>query len=155
RVVSRLGGTALRVLVVLVGLVWLFPTVGLAVASLRSSADNSASGWWTVFARPSQLTLANYGRLLGNADFTHSLVNTILTTAPSTVLVVALGSLGAYALAWLDFRGRDPIYVIVAALIVVPVQVAIIPDAKLFGLLGIYGHISAVVAFHVAFGLPF
>src|SRR5262249_50197658 len=99
RVVSRLGGTALRVLVVLVGLVWLFRRVGLAVASLRSSADNSASGWWTVFARPSQLTLANYGRLLGNADFTHSLVNTILTTVPSTVLVVALGSLGAYALA--------------------------------------------------------
>jgi alpha-glucoside transport system permease protein len=155
RVVTRLGGTALQVLVVLVGLVWLFPTVGLAVASLRSSADNSASGWWTVFARPSQLTLANYGRLLGNADFTHSLVNTVLITVPSTVLVVALGSLGAYALAWLDFRGRDPIYVIVAALIVVPVQVAIIPDAKLFGLLGIYGHIPAVVAFHVAFGLPF
>jgi alpha-glucoside transport system permease protein len=155
RVAHRLGSTILQGLVVLVALLWLFPTVGLAVASLRSSADNSASGWWTAFARPGQLTLANYTHLLHDTDYTHSLLNTVLITVPSTVLVVALGALGAYALAWLRFRGRDPIYVTVVALIVVPVQVAIIPDAKLFGFLGVYGHIPAVVAFHVAFGLPF
>jgi alpha-glucoside transport system permease protein len=68
---------------------------------------------------------------------------------------VTFGALFAYALAWLDFPGRDHVFVGVVTLIVVPVQVAIIPDAKIFGWLGIYGHIPAVVAFHVAFGLPF
>jgi alpha-glucoside transport system permease protein len=155
RVATRLGGTAVRVFITVVGLMWLVPTLGLAVASLRTTADNSATGWWTVFTRPSQLTLDNYTNLLRNADFTQSLGNTILITVPSTLLVVILGALCAYALAWLEFRGRDLVFVIVVALIVVPVQVAIIPDAELFGLLGIYGHIPAVVAFHVAFGLPF
>jgi alpha-glucoside transport system permease protein len=73
---------------------------------------------------------------------------------PSTVLVVTIGAFAAYALAWLEFPGRDWLFVTLVALIVVPVQVAIIPNARLFGLLGIYGHIAGVVAFHVAFGLP-
>jgi alpha-glucoside transport system permease protein len=69
--------------------------------------------------------------------------------------VVLLGALGAYALAWIDFPGRDWVFILVVALIVVPVQVAIIPDATIFRELGIYGQIPAVIAFHVAFGLPF
>ena len=51
-------------LVVVTGVFWLFPSLGLAVASLRSSADNSATGWWNVFTAPSQLTLHNYAALL-------------------------------------------------------------------------------------------
>ena len=155
RVVSRLGGALAQVAVVVIALFWLFPTVGLAVASLRDTADNSATGWWTVFTAPSQLTLENYANLLQNEAIVRSLWNTVLITVPSTILVVVIGAFGAYALAWMEFPGRDWIFVIVVALIVVPVQVAIIPDAKLFGALGMYGTIPAVVAFHVAFGLPF
>jgi alpha-glucoside transport system permease protein len=155
RLAHRLGGGFLHTVVVVVALMWLVPTIGLAVASLRNSADNSASGWWTVFTKPGQFTLANYGHVLQDTTILNSLWNTVLITVPATLLVVILGALGAYALAWLKFPGRDWIFVIVVALIVVPVQVAIIPDAKLFGWLGIYGHIPAVVAFHVAFGLPF
>jgi alpha-glucoside transport system permease protein len=134
---------------------WLVPTLGLAVASLRSTPDNSSSGWWTVFRKPAQMSLDNYQALLTNQTILRSLWNTVLITVPSTVLVVVLGALAAYALAWLDFPGRDWIFVVVVALIVVPVQVAIIPDARLFGYLGIYGSVAAVIAFHVAFGLPF
>jgi len=155
RLVGRFGGGALRLVVTLVALVWLFPTVGVAIASLRDTADNSATGWWNVFTAPSQLTLDNYVALLRDNHIVGSLWNTVLITVPSTVLVIILGALGAYALAWIDFPGRDWVFVLVVALIVVPVQVAIIPDATIFRRLGIYGEIPAVIAFHVAFGLPF
>ena len=155
RVAVRLGRTALRLAIIAIGVFWLLPTLGLAVASLRSTADNSASGWWNVFTTPSQLTLSNYADLLQNGRMVGSLWNTVLITVPSTVLVVALGAIAAYALAWVEFPGRNIIFVVVVALIVVPVQVAIIPDAGIFRRLGIYGEIPAVVAFHVAFGLPF
>ena len=155
RIVSRLSGVVVRVLVVVIGLVWLLPTVGLAVASLREPAANSATGWWNALLSPSQLTLDNYVRLLQNDRIVGSLWNTILITVPSTLLVVVLGALAAYALAWMEFPGRDWLFILVVALIVVPVQVAIIPDARIFGWLGIYGSIPAVIAFHVAFGLPF
>jgi alpha-glucoside transport system permease protein len=155
RFVTRFGPVALRVLVIAIGIFWLFPMLGLFVASLRSTADNSATGWWNVFAAPGQLTLHNYAALMQNDRIVGSLWNTVLITVPSTVLVVALGALGAYALAWIRFPGRDLIFVVVVALIIVPVQVAVIPDATIFRYLGIFGDIPAVVVFHTAFGLPF
>lgn len=155
RIAKALKGTAVQCGALLIMGFWLVPTFGLAVASLRSTADNSSSGWWTVFSRPAQLTLDNYSALLANQTILRSLWNTVLITVPSTLLVVVLGALAAYALAWLDFPGRDWLFIVIVALIVVPVQVAIIPDARLFGRLGIYGSVTAVIAFHVAFGLPF
>ena len=155
RIATRLGSGTARVVVLTIGVFWLFPTLGLAVSSLRSAADNSATGWWTVLRAPSQLTLANYAALFGNARITGSLGNTVLIAVPSTLLVLILGSLGAYALAWLRFPGRDAVFVLAVALTIVPVQVAVIPDARVFQLLGIFGDIPAVILFHVAFGLPF
>ena len=155
RLVTRFGGGAVRVVIIAVALFWLFPTIGLAVASLRSTADNSATGWWNVLLKPGQLTFENYANLLQNERILGSLWNTVLITVPSTLLVVLLGSLAAYALAWIDFPGRDIMFIVVVALLVVPIQVAIIPDARIFGQIGIYGKIPAVIAFHVAFGLPF
>jgi alpha-glucoside transport system permease protein len=155
RLVHRFGRVTLRGILVAIGVFWLVPTLGLAVASLRSTADNSATGWWNAITAPGQLTLHNYAALLQNDRIVGSLWNTVLITVPSTLLVLVLGALGAYALAWIRFPGRDVAFVIVVALIVVPVQVAVIPDATIFRRLGIFGEIPAVVAFHVAFGLPF
>ena len=155
RVVRRVGSAFARTFLTAVGLLWLVPTAGLAVASLRSTADNSATGWWTVFTQPTKLTLQNYSALISNQKIMHSLWNTVLITVPSTVLVVVIGALGAYALAWIDFPGRDWLFTVVVALIVVPIQTAIIPDARLFRSVGVYGTLTAVISFHVAFGLPF
>jgi alpha-glucoside transport system permease protein len=155
RLAARLGGGLAQTFVVLVAVVWLFPTVGLAVASFRTSSANQATGWWHVLAKPSELTIANYTKLLHNADVVGSLWNSVLITVPSTILVVVIGALAAYALAWLEFRGRDLMFLVVVALIVVPIQIAIIPDAKLFGTLGIFNTLAGVIVFHVAFGLPF
>ena len=155
RIAARMGGTAMYVVVLVVAAFWLLPTLGLFVESLRDPADSAATGWWTVFANPGQLSLRNYQHLLANGAITGSLWNTVLITVPATLLVVALAALAAYALAWVEFPGRDWLFILVVALIVVPVQVAIIPDAKIFRALNIYGNIPAVVAFHVAFGLPF
>jgi alpha-glucoside transport system permease protein len=155
RLASRLGGTATYVFMLLVAAFWLLPTLGLFVESLRQPADNAATGWWTALAKPAQLSIKNYQHLLANDAILGSLWNTVLITVPSTLFVVAFGALAGYALAWIEFPGRDWLFVLVIALIVVPIQIAIIPDAKIFRALNIYGNTPAVVAFHVAFGLPF
>ncbi|MDI9886167.1 carbohydrate ABC transporter permease [Streptomyces sp. HNM0645] len=155
RIAARTGGGVLRVALVLVGLLWLLPTVGLLFSSLRSPADISASGWWEVFTAPAQLTTENYARLLQNETITDSLLSTITITVPATVLVVVIGSLAGYAFAWMDFPGRDWWFLAVVGLLVVPVQVALVPVSKLFGTIGIFETTTGVVLFHVAFGLPF
>ena len=155
RLVGRLGGPVVRIGLVAVAIFWLFPVLGLLVASLRPESVNARSGWWTVFTAPAQLTLANYEALLADRAVLGSLWNTVLIAVPSTALVVVIGAFAAYALAWIDFPGRDLVTIGVVALLVVPVQVALIPVAQLLGGIGLYGSIPGVVAFHVAFGLPF
>jgi alpha-glucoside transport system permease protein len=152
---GRLGSTVVTVVIVIVALMWLLPTFGLFIDSIRSQADDSATGWWQAFVHPSQFTGENYVSILHNSGITQSLWNTVLITVPATLLVVALGSMAAYALAWVDFKGRDAVFIVLVALIIVPVQIALIPDAKIYGHLGIYGSVAGVVLFHVAFGLPF
>jgi alpha-glucoside transport system permease protein len=155
RIVSRVGGGVVQVVLLIIAVVWLVPTLGLFVASLRSQQDDNSSGWWHIFTAPSQLTFKAYGDLLAKPDFVDSFWNTVLIAVPTTLLVVAIASLAAYAFAWLDFPGRDWLFLIVVALLVVPVQVGLIPVSKLYGTLGVFGSIPSVVAFHVAFGLPF
>ena len=155
RILAGLGNGVVQVVLVLVAVFWLVPTIGLLVSSLRSAADNADSGWWRALATPSQLTLDNYSRLLDNPTLIRSFWNTVAITLPATLLVVVVGSLAAYAFAWLDFPGRDWLFIVVVALLVVPIQVALIPVASLYGHIGLFGSITGVVLFHVAFGLPF
>ncbi|MFG3119253.1 carbohydrate ABC transporter permease [Streptomyces sp. NPDC048197] len=155
RLAARAGGGAVRVFLVLVALFWLMPSVGLLLSSLRSPQRIGESGWWRVFAEPAQITFDNYGRLLSNGKVMGSLLTTAEITVPATVLVVVIGALAGYAFAWMDFPGRDGWFLVVVGLLVVPVQVALIPVAKLFGVVGLFETTAGVVLFHTAFGLPF
>jgi alpha-glucoside transport system permease protein len=155
RLVRFVSRGAVQAALIVVGLVWLVPTIGLAVSSLRSASDNSARGWWTVLSAPGQLTVASYRRLLDNPRMVDAFWNTVMITVPATLLVVGLAALAAYAFAWVRFRGRDALFLLVVGLLVVPVQIALIPVADLYGKLGLFGRIPGVVLFHVAFGLPF
>jgi alpha-glucoside transport system permease protein len=155
RVLGRFGSGALQTVLILIALFWLVPVLGLLLSSLRSESDSADSGWWTVLTSPAQLTLHSYGELLDNPAILQSFGNTLLITIPSTVLVVVISSLAAYALAWIDFPGRDWLTIGVVGLLVLPIQIALIPIAKLYGVFGVFGSIGGVVFFHVAFGLPF
>ncbi|MGP8301472.1 carbohydrate ABC transporter permease [Streptomyces inhibens] len=155
RIAARTGGGVMRIFLILIALFWLMPSVGLLLSSLRSPQQIAESGWWQVFGKPAQITWDNYSQLLSNDKVMGSLLTTAAITVPATVLVVVIGSLAGYAFAWMDFPGRDGWFMVVVGLLVVPVQVALIPVAKLFGAVGLFETTAGVILFHTAFGLPF
>lgn len=155
KVLRFLNSSVINVVLGLVAIFWLVPSVGLLLTSLRSGADNASSGWWNVLLAPAQLTLDNYANLLSNPTITGSFWNTVVIAVPTTVLVVMIGAVAGYAFAWLKFPGRDYLLIVVIILLAVPIQVALIPLARMFGVLGIFGSVLGVITFHVAFGLPF
>ncbi len=155
RLVRFVSRSPVHVVLILLALFWMTPTFGLLVTSFRSGADSNTSGWWTALTDPGQLTLQPYRDILSNEGLVQSLLNTAYITVPTTVLLVLVAALAANAFAWIEFRGREVLFLVVVALLVVPLQMALIPMARLFGDLGIFGTVWAAVLFHVAFGLPF
>jgi ABC-type glycerol-3-phosphate transport system permease component len=155
RIAARTGGGALRVFLIVVALLWLIPTFGLLVESFRDPAQYANGGWWDAIVHPAQLTITNYQALVQNSTMVSSFFNTIKITVPATILVVLIGSAAGYSFAWMNFPGRDWLFLGVVALLVIPIQIALIPVVKLYAVMGISGSIISVIFFHVGFGLPF
>jgi alpha-glucoside transport system permease protein len=140
---------------VIVGLVWLVPTIGIFLTSLLSAETYLEGGWWQIVSEPSKLTFENYSAIFDNETITSSLLTTIWIAVGGTLLPIVVGALAGYAFAWLEFPGRDWLFVIVIALLVVPLQMALIPMFKLYETFGINDTVFALILFHTAFGLPF
>ena len=77
RFVRFLGRSPLHILLVVLGLLWLVPTIGLFLTSLLSAEDYLEGGWWQVFSEPSKFTFENYSAIFDNETITSSLVTTI------------------------------------------------------------------------------
>ncbi len=73
----------------------------------------------------------------------------------STLIPIFIGACTAYAFAWMRFPLRKPLYLMVVALIVVPLQMTLIPVLRLFNKIGLTGNFIGIWLAHTAYGLPF
>jgi len=155
RIVRVLTRGPLNILLAVIGLLWLVPTIGLFITSILPVSSLGTSGWWQIFRHPSLATWSNYDALFHNSGLLTALKTTAYIAVGNTLLVVIIGAMAGYAFAWLDFPGRDWIFVIVIALLVVPIQMALIPMFRLYDQVGLFDTWYGIALFHTAFGLPF
>jgi alpha-glucoside transport system permease protein len=155
RAVRFLSKTPVYLLLTFLGLLWLVPTLGLFFTSLLSPGEITTAGWWEVLSKPSEATFENYSSIFDNEDITSAIWTTLWIAIGGTILPIIVAALAAYAFAWLEFPGRDWLFLVVVALLVVPIQMALIPIFSLYNDLGLFDSIAGLVLFHTAFGLPF
>ena len=155
KILRALGKLPLQIFLAVVALLWLVPTIGLLITSILPANEIAISGWWKIFAHPSLATFSNYNALFHNAGLTAAMKTTAYIAVGNTLLVVFVAALAGYAFAWLEFPGRDWLFIGVVALLVVPLQMALIPMFKFYDAFGIGGTVFSVILFHAAFGLPF
>ena len=79
----------------------------------------------------------------------------MLIAVGGTILPIFVAAMAAYAFAWLEFPGRDWLFIVVIAMLVVPLQMALIPIFSLYTDLGLFDTVLGLILFHTAFGLPF
>jgi alpha-glucoside transport system permease protein len=155
KMVRFLSRTPVYLLLAFLGVLWLVPTFGLFFTSLLDPAEIGTTGWWEILSKPSAATFDNYRDIFNNEDITSAIWTTVWVALGGTILPIIVAAFAAYAFAWLEFPGRDWLFLVVVALLVVPIQMAFIPLFSLYNDLGIFDSILGLVLFHTAFGLPF
>jgi alpha-glucoside transport system permease protein len=105
-----------------------------------------------------EFTLENYRTILfsgsGQDNMAKAFFNTLTVTIPATIIPILIAAFAAYALAWMDFPGRALLIAAVVALLVVPLQLALIPLLRLHLGVGIGKGYLGVWLAHTGFGLP-
>jgi alpha-glucoside transport system permease protein len=155
RILRFLGRTPIHIVLVLIAVFWLIPTTGLFITSLLTPSDAAQGGWWNFVTKPSTWTLDNYANMFDNEGITHALWVTTIVTIGATIVPILVAALAAYALAWIDFPGRDWLFLLVVGLLLVPIQMALIPIFRLYNNLSLFDTIPGLILFHSAFALPF
>ena len=151
-----LQSAPLRVSVIIICLLWTLPTAGLFISSFRNPLLITQTGWWTALIHPFEQgwTLQNYEQVIGSNGMGEAFLNSLIVTIPATVIPITIAAFAAYAFAWIPFRGRGILFTIVVALLVVPLQMALIPILQIYSGLGLYGTFIGIWLAHTAFGLP-
>lgn len=109
------------------------PLYFIAITSLKLHPDiySDPVTWW-----PNPLAPENYAYVTQRVPFANFLRNSIIITTILTVVEVSLGILSAYAFAFLRFPGRNALFLLVIAALMVPNQITIISNYALVAGLG-------------------
>jgi alpha-glucoside transport system permease protein len=87
-------------------------------------------------------------------DFSGAILNSIAVAIPATVIPILIAAFAAYGFAWMNFTGRRLFFILVVALLVVPLQIALVPILRDYARLNLNGTFLAIWLAHTGFGLP-
>ncbi|MDC5699199.1 carbohydrate ABC transporter permease [Intrasporangium calvum] len=146
------------VVMTLLVILWSIPTLGLLVTSFRSRDDAATSGWWSALFNPfaTDWTTSNYSGVWTGQDFSTGFINSIVVAIPATIIPIMFAAFAAYAFTFMDFPFKEFFFLLIIAVMVVPIQVAFQPMLDILGPrgLGISGSYIGVWLLHTGFGMP-
>ena len=142
--------------------IWLIPTIGLLITSLREKTEAQTSGWWTIFTKISDQnwTTIAYRDVFAGGELASSFIASLAVTIPATILPLLFAAYAAYGFTFMRFRGRELYFSIIIGLLVVPLQAALVPVLKMFisftektGI-PLSGQFAAAWIVHATFAMP-
>ncbi len=142
--------------------IWSIPTVGLLITSIRSRDVANTSPWWdAIFSPVNQAwSLDAYSNALSSGGMFNAMVNTLVVTIPSVILPLLVAANAAFAFTFLEFKGREIYFAIIVALMIIPLQSALIPVLRAMVAFQKATHIQLTGNFpsawliHCSFALP-
>jgi multiple sugar transport system permease protein len=141
--------------VVATGLVvfWLSPLV-IAVFTSAKSMDELMSSKY-IWMLPARWVWSNFQDVWTRVGMSRYVLNTFIITVPSVIGTLAISSLGAFALAFYQFRLNKTFLIIFVAGMLIPFQMLMIPVYRFSSAVGLLNSFPGIILFHVAFQLGF
>jgi alpha-1,4-digalacturonate transport system permease protein len=120
----------------------LIPVLWTALSSFKTQAELARRPPTLL---PDSFSLANYADALGSFNFGRYLLNSVVVTVLSTLLTLLINSMAAYALAKYNFRGRNALFLLTLATIMIPLQVILLPVYQVVSSLGLVNTIWGLI----------
>jgi multiple sugar transport system permease protein len=142
-----LATSSRRVLTGALALLFLFPLVWAAVASIAPQPGTAQVDGWG---------LGNYARLAGyQAGLTQYLINSVLISGMTVIFTLVVSLLGGYAFALFNFPGKNLLFLATLAILMVPYATLLIPLYVLLNSLGLQNSLVGLALVLTMFQLPF
>ena len=168
---KRKSGAIVNITLLLLVFMWTLPTFGILVTSFRMKDNVFKTGWWQSLSDKSGYTMENYAQVMAGGDYklknaagestqvhgdnmAGAFLNSISVTIPAVVIPILIAAFAAYGFAWLNFPGRKPLFILIVALLVVPLQISLIPVLRDYRQLHLNGTYLGIWLAHTGFGLP-
>lgn len=132
--------------------VWLIPIVVVLGLSLMPSHNPSTSALGMLPAEPS---LKNYAMIWSDNPILQHLMNSLLITVPSVILVIVFGSMTAFALSRLKFAFKGIVFGVLILALILPMASIVVATFKILQSMGLYNQIAGLVLVYTALGIPF
>ena len=158
-----------KLILVTIALTWIFPVFGFVLSSFRPGEAIKRESWWDAIYTGklwTELTLSNYSEIFFADNLDRSFYNSFAVTIPSTIIPITIAAFAAYAFAFMEFRGKEVLFLFVVGSMIIPLQMSLIPLVQLFksgievfGIpiipeLDLNGTFVATWFAHTGFGLP-
>ena len=158
-----------KLILVTIALTRIFPIFGFVLSSFRPGESIKRESWWDAIYTGklwTELTLANYSEIFFADNLDRSFYNSFAVTIPSTIIPITIAAFAAYAFAFMEFRGKEVLFLFVVGSMIIPLQMSLIPLVQLFksgievfGIpiipeLDLNGTFVATWFAHTGFGLP-
>jgi multiple sugar transport system permease protein len=138
----RLQTALIHAALLLVAVVTVYPLLWMVTASFMPAgeAQSLPPRFW-----PSRVTFEHYAALFERLNLARYFANSLLIAVSVTLLSLVINSMAGYALAKLRFAGRDRLFRLLIAGLVIPAQVAMLPLFLLMKNLGLINTYWAVI----------
>ena len=145
----NVGGIIINTLLIIFAITTIFPMIWVIYNSLKSSADFTQS----IFALPTDPTLAAYVKIFNDGDVYTALWNSMFYAVVSTALIVIIGFAVAYFLARFEFRGRGLVFSFFLLGLLLPIPALLVPIFVQYRAIGFLNEQWTLLIPYVGFGL--
>ena len=138
---SEISDQVANLVILIFAVLWILPIVWLLLTSISSREERFAiPPKWL----PSKLDFSSYTRAWEVFPIAEQYLNSLKVALISTLGALIISSLAAYAFARLEFFGRDTLFMILLAGLMVPPQLTVIPSFVAFRKIGIIDNHAAL-----------
>lgn len=143
--------TVVKVLILAVFFIFMaYPLIWLAYSSLKPLQEIYDS----VFALPKSLNISNFIHIWSRRTFQRYYINSLIVSSVSTLGIVLLSSLAGFIFGRVQFKGREVLFFILIAGMMIPVQVTLIPNFILLRTWNLFDTYLAMILPYIAFNIP-